>query len=280
MKAKLIMVQGVGPDAGKSIVTGALCRHLSNQGVKVAPFKSILVCKNQIQENGLISDTRFIFSIRAARLCLSSDYNPIQLLPVKYDWLGQMMSPVTLHFPSGQIHEVPLFARDTPLFPQLLSEIRGEIKEIIKERLDKLCDAFEVVVVEGAGNPTDLGRNDLTNFFIAQEFQVATVLVTKLSAGGAAASLLGTYALLEPEIKETIAGYILNDLIDGREVAEKMKHLLTEKLNMTCLGILPNLWSVSPWDTKEEELEGMAKLVKENIDLEALLQAQTRKAGG
>ena len=280
MKAKLILVQGVGPAAGKSIVTGALCRHLSNRGVKVAPFKSILVCKNQVEENGIISDARFIFSIRAARLSLSFDYNPMQLLPLKHDWLGQIMSPMTLHFPSGQTREVPLLARDTPLFQQLPPEIRAEIKATIKERLDRLCDAFEVVVVEGAGNPTDLGRDDLTNFFIAREFRVATVLVTKLSAGGAAASLLGTCALLEPEIKETVVGYILNDLIDGREVAEMMTRLLTEKLNMTCLGILPNLWSVAPWDTKEEELEGMARLVKENIDLEPLLRALTLKVGG
>ncbi len=35
-----IMIMGCSSDAGKSFVVTALCRHLANRGVRVAPFKA------------------------------------------------------------------------------------------------------------------------------------------------------------------------------------------------------------------------------------------------
>ena len=35
-----IMIMGCSSDAGKSFLVTALCRHLANRGVRVAPFKA------------------------------------------------------------------------------------------------------------------------------------------------------------------------------------------------------------------------------------------------
>lgn len=40
MTAAVVMVQGSSSSAGKSLLVTALCRILSRQGLRVAPFKS------------------------------------------------------------------------------------------------------------------------------------------------------------------------------------------------------------------------------------------------
>lgn len=40
MAKQPIMIMGCTSDAGKSFLVAALCLHLANQGVRVAPFKS------------------------------------------------------------------------------------------------------------------------------------------------------------------------------------------------------------------------------------------------
>jgi len=40
MSNKPIMIMGCTSDAGKSFLVTALCRHFSNQGLSVAPFKA------------------------------------------------------------------------------------------------------------------------------------------------------------------------------------------------------------------------------------------------
>ncbi len=40
MKARPLMVQGTLSNAGKSMTAAAICRYLTREGYKVAPFKS------------------------------------------------------------------------------------------------------------------------------------------------------------------------------------------------------------------------------------------------
>jgi len=78
---------------------------------------------------------------------------------------------------------------------------------------------------------------DLTNYFIAEKFPIKTILVTKLSAGGAVSSLLGTYDLLPETIRTTIRGYILNDFVDGDELINSYKNLIQRNFKQLCLWL-------------------------------------------
>lgn len=270
MAARLIMVQGVSSNAGKSIIAGALCRYLLNCGVRVAPFKPILVCTGDLAENGIPTDARFMHILRAARVELHSRCNPMQILATHRDWLGQIMSPASLRFPDGEQVPIRLFGRDTPLFSEMAEALRNRITQTVNLAITELARESDTIVIEGAGNPTDLGEDDLTNFRIAREHDIATVLVTKLSVGGGPASLVGTFELLPPQIRRTVVGFILNDFLDGESVARGVLERLEKRLGVPCLGIYPNLWSVQPWTDKEGELEGLANLVKQRLNLAPL----------
>lgn len=49
MKTKSIMFQGTASDAGKSWVAAGLCRILKNRGLRVAPFKSQNMARNNVK---------------------------------------------------------------------------------------------------------------------------------------------------------------------------------------------------------------------------------------
>jgi len=170
-----------------------------------------------------------------------------------------------------------MFARDTPLFPAMDPGLRAKIFSTMCSALERLRTEYDVVIVEGAGNPTDVGEGDLTNRELAQRFDIATVLITKLSAGGGIASLVGTYQLLPEHARKRVVGYVLNDLLDGTSFAEGLASQASARLGIACLGVLPNLWAIRPWRTREEELDGLADLVESHIDVDALGFGARRK---
>ncbi len=271
MSAHQLMVQGVSANAGKSIVTGALCRWFRNAGHRVAPFKPLLVVQSPIEVDGHRTDTRFAFCARAAGVPVSPLVNPIQLVPVARDRFDRILSPALLRFPEGDTVEMPLLAVDTPAFAEVDAAVRERIWATVADHLERLRRAYDVVIVEGAGSPTDLGPDDITNHRIPTTTRTTTVLVGKLSAGGAASGLVGTLALLDPEVRATVCGFVLNDLIGARATARAMAAALEDRTGLPCLGLFPNLWAEAPWSDQEEELEGLAGLVERELRTDLLL---------
>ena len=79
---KCIMIQGTSSNAGKSVVTAALCRIYANRGYKVAPFKSQNMSLNSFttyenKEMGIAQ----VLQANAAKIEPSVHMNPILLKP-------------------------------------------------------------------------------------------------------------------------------------------------------------------------------------------------------
>lgn len=81
-KAQCIAILGTGSDVGKSIIATAMCRFLSNQGIRVAPFKAQNMSNNSgVTPEGLEMGRAQIVQAEAARLSPCVDMNPILLKP-------------------------------------------------------------------------------------------------------------------------------------------------------------------------------------------------------
>ncbi len=85
-KAQGLLVAGTSSDAGKSLVTSALCRALARHGIKVAPFKAQNMSNNSMVVPGPdgtgaeISRAQWVQAL-AARAEPETAMNPVLLKP-------------------------------------------------------------------------------------------------------------------------------------------------------------------------------------------------------
>ena len=80
--AKRIMVQGTMSGAGKSLIAAALCRILSQDGLRAAPFKSQNMALNSyITQDGLEMGRAQVVQAQAAGVEPDVRMNPILLKP-------------------------------------------------------------------------------------------------------------------------------------------------------------------------------------------------------
>src|SRR6267142_3760950 len=77
-----IMIMGCSSDAGKSFLVTALCRHLANRGVRVAPFKAQNMSNNAaVTPDGLEIGRAQYLQALAARITPEARMNPVLVKP-------------------------------------------------------------------------------------------------------------------------------------------------------------------------------------------------------
>jgi adenosylcobyric acid synthase len=130
-----IMVQGCTSDAGKSLITMALCRHLSNLGLKVAPFKAQNMSNNaRVVAGGEIGTAQWL-QAKAARV------NP-----------DVRMNPVLLKPESDVKSQVIVLGKANLEYSQMDWRFRSNLLwDVVSNSLHELLEEFEIVVIEGAG---------------------------------------------------------------------------------------------------------------------------------
>ncbi len=184
-KKPLIQVLGTSSNSGKTTITMALCRHFSDLGYKVAPFKSVNMSLNSIalHDGREISRSVWLQSI-AARTPPDYHMNPFLLKPE-----GNGKSQVIFNGKSIGVHTV------TEYHEFMASEAMG----IIREDLEFLFDNYDIVVAEGAGSPAEInlfGR-DFANTVVSEIWGTPAILVGNIDTGGVFASLYGTVKLMK-----------------------------------------------------------------------------------
>ena len=84
--------------------------------------------------------------------------------------------------------------------------------EKVRESFDRLRQAYEFIVIEGAGSISEINlkQSDIANLKIAGMARCPVILVADIDRGGVFAQIVGTIELLEPQERAYINGIIIN----------------------------------------------------------------------
>lgn len=224
--AVCLAVMGTGSDVGKSVVATALCRHLANQGLRVAPFKAQNMSNNSgVTPEGLEMGRAQIVQAEAARLVPHVDMNPILLKPTsevgsQVVVLGKALSNQT----AADYHREKYALRDTAC-----------------RALDRLRLTCDVVIMEGAGScaEVNLMAHDLVNLSMAAYADAPVILVGDIHRGGIFAQMVGTLACLPPEEARQIRALLINRFRGDIALFSDGVDWLRRRTGRPVLGVLP-----------------------------------------
>jgi adenosylcobyric acid synthase len=220
------MLQGTGSDVGKSLITAGLCRAYTRRGFAVRPFKPQNMSNNAaVTEDGGEIGRAQALQARACRVPATTDMNPVLLKPQ-----SEIGAQVVVH---GRVAGNARARDYQALKPSLLPRVL--------ESFERLAAACDLVLVEGAGSPAEvnLREGDIANMGFARAAGVPVVLVADIDRGGVIASLVGTWAVLEPEERALLRGYIVNKFRGDPSLFEDGLTVISERTGLPSFGVVP-----------------------------------------
>ena len=224
--AGAIMIQGAGSNVGKSVIVAGLCRHFTNAGLVVRPFKPQNMSNNAAvtSDGGEIGRAQALQAM-ACRTPATVDMNPVLLKPE-----SETGAQVIVR---GKRRASMRAAEYTEYKASLLNEVL--------ESFERLKSQADLVIVEGAGSPAEvnLRKGDIANMGFARAAGVPVVLVGDIDRGGVIASLVGTHAVLDPEDREMIKGFLINKFRGDTALFADGMTAIEKATGWKGLGILP-----------------------------------------
>jgi adenosylcobyric acid synthase len=241
VSAMPIMVLGATSGAGKSLITAALCRLFSDLGYNVAPFKSQNMSLNSMvtPDGGEISRAQALQAV-AARTEPDSRMNPILLKPKKDD-VSQVI-----------VNGRPL--RDMDVATYYGEFTMGAGMEALKKAWEFLRRTRDIVVIEGAGSPTEINiaEREIANMRTAEVAGAPCILVVNMEWGGAFAYAYGTIKLLPPEQQRMFKGIVLNNMYGDADCLAKGIAELEARLGIPVLGVIPHVEHLLPDEDSQD----------------------------
>ncbi|MBS3761440.1 cobyric acid synthase [Halodesulfurarchaeum sp.] len=241
-RATTILVAGTASHVGKSVVTAGIARLLANQDVAVAPFKAqnmsnnarVVVSPDRDAEAkdhdvgaewGEIGVSQYV-QARAADATPTTDMNPVLLKP-RGNGESQLVihGQATEHFEPGTYYDVHW---ETAREAAIASHRRLEAE-------------YDVLIAEGAGSIAEINLldRDLANIETARFADAEIVLVGDIERGGVFASLYGTLELMPADVRNQVAGIVINKFRGSKAVLEPGIEEFESMTGVPILGVLP-----------------------------------------
>jgi len=241
-----LSIFGTSSDAGKSTLSFAITYLLHHRGIKVAPFKAQNVSNNsQVCDYGGEIAIPQHFAAEAIDLKTTTDMNPILLKSG-----GKSKAHLILNGKSIGNKNVWDYYRDIEM-----------LKPHVKNAFLKLKEGYESIIAEGAGSPVELNLmdKDLSNIYVAEEFNTKIILVADIQRGGVFASIYGVYKLLPAKLTENVIGVIVNKFQGDMTLFEKGREIIEKKFGIKVLGVVP----FRPFNLGFEDSESIMNYVQD-----------------
>ena len=224
---KNISIFGTSSDAGKSTVTFIVAKILQEAGYSVAPFKAQNVSNNAkvADDNSEIAIAQYFQAKEILHIPTSYHLNPILLKSGKGS-----SSSLIIEGKAIEQKDIREYYKDL-----------DTLKPIVKRNFEYLDKRYDVVVAEGAGSPVELNLmdKDLSNIYIADEFDTKIILVADIQKGGVFASIYGVYHLLPPKLKSQVIGVIVNKFQGDMSLFDEGVRIIQEEFGLRVFGVLP-----------------------------------------
>jgi adenosylcobyric acid synthase len=224
--ARPLMFQGTSSNAGKSVLTAALCRILLQDGVQVAPFKAQNMSLNSfVTHDGLEMGRAQVVQAQAARLDPDVRMNPVLLKPN-----SDTGSQVIICGRSVGNMDVLTYLR-----------YKEKAREAARASYDSLAADYDVILLEGAGSPgeVNLKRHDIVNMDMAQYAKAPVLLVGDIDRGGVYASFVGTMEVLNEWERALVAGFVVNRFRGQVSLLQSAHDYVVAHTGREVLGVVP-----------------------------------------
>jgi adenosylcobyric acid synthase len=222
--APCLMVQGTASGVGKSLLATAFCRIFARAGYRVAPFKS--------QNTAVTLEGGEIGRAQAAQAAAAGIEPTVD------------MNPILLKPEPGYRSQVVVRGRAvTSVTWREYQRMQAELLPIVAESLARLRQAWDLVIIEGAGSPAEINLrdSDIVNMTIARMADAPVLLVGDIDRGGVFAALLGTLSLLDLDDRARVGGLIVNRFRGDATVLTPGLSELSARAGVPVLGVVPYL---------------------------------------
>jgi len=225
-KLKNISIFGTSSDAGKSTITFIIAKLIQDLGYKVVPFKA-----QNVSNNSHVCDDKSEIAIaqyfQAEVLGLETSYhlNPVLLKSGKGNSATLIVEGAVV-----EQKDVRAYYRDLDI-----------LKPAVKRCFEYLNSKYDCLVCEGAGSPVELNLmdKDLSNIFVANEYDTKIILVADIQKGGVFASIWGVYNLLPKNLQKNVIGVIVNKFQGDMSLFDEGVRIIEEEFNIPVLAVLP-----------------------------------------
>ena len=241
-----LSIFGTGSDAGKSTLAFALTYLIHLHGIRVAPFKA-----QNVSNNSNVTDDFGEIAI--------AQHFAAEAIGIK---TSVYMNPILIK--SGSKNAAHLIVNGKDVGEKELHEYYNDIdllKPYVKKAFKKLQKKYDCIIAEGAGSPVELNlmQKDLSNIYVAEEFNTKIILVADIERGGVFASIFGVYALLPKKLKKNVIGVIVNKFRGDMSVFDDGVNIIEERFGLKVLGVIP----YKPFNLGFEDIQSLANYTQD-----------------
>jgi len=161
--------------------------------------------------------------------------------------------------------------------------------------LDSLRLENDIVVVEGAGSPSEINiaKYDIANMLLAKKVEAPVIIVADIERGGCFASIVGTMMLLKPVHKRLVSGFLINKFRGDITILAPAIKEVQKMIKKRIIGVVPKIdhdlpvedsldggnsngYSVTGsseflQESWNRHIDHIAEAIKENVDTERVL---------